>query len=107
MYITSDAIAKKNDWLRRQIPLMQGPHRFMRTRSVASLPEQKQLDLLSKVVNFNDFNEDNNPHGEHDFFSIVQDGQKYFLKIDYYDKNFKFHEENGIRVITLMHSSDY
>ena len=100
-------IRKKNDTLRKLIPFVPSPHMFMRTSSVAALPEQKQLALFSKVVNFNDFNEDNDPYGEHDFFSVIQDGQKYFLKIDNYDKNLKFYKENGIRVITLMHSNDY
>ena len=100
-------ISQKNDQVRKQIPLVPMPHRFMMTRAVAALPEKEQLSLFSKVVNSNDFNEGNDPHGEHDFGSIEQDGQKYCWKIDYYDKDFKFYEEDGLRIITLMRSDEY
>ena len=83
------------------------PHKFMMTSSVASLPEQQKFALFSKVVNFNDFNEDNDPHGEHDFGTVFQDGEKYFWKIDYYDDDYKFHKEDGNRVILLMYARDY
>ena len=103
----SQNIRKKNDQLRQQIPLVPMPHKFMMTSSVASLPEKQKFALFSKVANFNDFNEDNDPHGEHDFGTIFQDGEKYFWKIDYYDDDYQFHKEDGNRVILLMHARDY
>ncbi len=103
----SQNIRKKNDLLRQQVPLVPMPNRFMMTSSVACLPEKKLTSLFSKVVNFNDFNQDNDPHGEHDFGTVFQDGEKYFWKIDYYDDDYKFHKEDGNRVILLMHARDY
>ena len=82
----SQNIRKKNDLLRQQVPLVPMPNWFMMTSSVASLLEQQKFALFSKVASFNDFNEDNDPHGEHDFGTIFQDGEKYFWKIDYYEQ---------------------
>src|SRR5436305_820047 len=45
--------------------------------------------LLKAVRNFNIFTEDNDPHSEHDFGSLVWEGKKVFWKIDYYDITFK------------------
>ena len=37
------------------------------------------------MIAFDDFNEDNDPHREHDFGSFELEGEKLFWKIDYYD----------------------
>ena len=37
------------------------------TASVAELPDMVKASALQLVADFNDFNEDNDPHGEHDF----------------------------------------
>lgn len=36
---------------------------------------------------FNAFTPDNDPYGEHDFGSIIIDGQKLLWKIDYFDRS--------------------
>ena len=38
----------------------------------------------AKVIAFDDFNADNDPHREHDFGSFELNGDKLFWKIDYY-----------------------
>ena len=106
MSLISQNISQKNDQLRKRIPLVPMSNQFMMTNFVTSLPEKQLLSLFSKVANFNDLNEDNNPHEEHDSFGVI-DGQKYFLKIDYYDEDLEFYQEDGVRVITLMQASDY
>lgn len=69
--------------------------------------------LLILVKTFNNFNPDNDPHGEHDFGSIEFAGETYFWKIDYYDKTLCYGSPNPAdeavtrRVITVMHSSEY
>ena len=37
------------------------------TCGIASLPLVQQNEVINKVKKFNDFTEDNNPYGEHDF----------------------------------------
>ena len=55
------------------------------TRGIASLPPNEQADILQCVRTFNDFTEDNDPHGEHDFGSFGHKGRTIFWKIDCYD----------------------
>ncbi|MDX2271014.1 MAG: DUF3768 domain-containing protein [Cyanobacteriota bacterium] len=70
-------------------------------------------ELLQLVRQFNVFNEDNDPYGEHDFGAIDYNGEKYFWKIDYYDQSLKYLSPDPAdltqtrRVLTLMHSSEY
>jgi hypothetical protein len=59
------------------------------------------------------FSEDNDPHGEHDFVSVVLDGSTYFAKIDYSAPDMQHGSEdpssraNTVRVLTIMRSDDY
>ncbi|HEY5138130.1 MAG TPA: DUF3768 domain-containing protein, partial [Methylococcales bacterium] len=63
--------------------------------------------------NFEDFNQGNDPHGEHDFGSFVESGVKYFWKIDYYDLARDYHSPNPAdpavtrRILTLMCADEY
>jgi len=41
---------------------------------------------VSKVRTFTDFNEDNDPHGEHDFGIVEASGRRVFWKIDLYEE---------------------
>ena len=51
--------------------------------------------------------------GERDFGSIELEGERYFWKIDYYDRSLRFGAEDPsdttetMRVLTLMHGSEY
>lgn len=68
---------------------------------------------LKAVQNFSDFTPDNDPHGEHDFGSIVVENCKIFWKIDYYDNDYEFGSEDPSdlnetkRVLTVMLASEY
>ena len=75
----SAAIAKINDSFR-----LKGA--FTVTQGVFSLPRLR--DLTEAVMNYRDFNEENDPYGEHDFGSLDWLGDKVFWKIDYYDQEF-------------------
>ena len=57
------------------------------TQGVANLDTLTKVKLFNAVRSFNDFTEDNDPYGEHDFGSVEIDGEKYFWKIDYYDSD--------------------
>ena len=64
------------------------------TAGIDSMSIDDKANILSMVRNFNDFNEDNDVYGEHDFLSIDYKGNKIFAKIDYYDLNYEFISEN-------------
>jgi len=71
-------------------------------------------EIMEAVRNFDDFNPDNDPYGEHDFGAItLKDGTRIFWKIDYYDVSLKYHslkpadEIVTTRVLTVMLASEY
>ena len=80
--------------------------KMVMTASVAALPEMVKSSALGKVAEFSDFTPENDPHGEHDFFSFEQ-------KCDYYDKEMDGGSEDPAdpkkttRVGTLMLAEDY
>ena len=80
--------------------------------AVAAWPLGVML-LHAKVRAFNSFTNDNDPHGEHDFGSFTHVDQKFFWKIDYYDKAMEFGSEDPgdetktTRVLTIMLTSEY
>jgi hypothetical protein len=58
--------------------------RCILTRRVGALLFAEQAAVIAKVMNFDAFTEDNDPHGEHDFGAFEHEGQRVFWKIDYY-----------------------
>ena len=73
-------IRRLNDSFRRS--LSGGGKRLM-TAGIAALPPQDQAAILAKVMAFDAFTEDNDPHGEHDFGAFDHAGHRIFWKIDY------------------------
>jgi hypothetical protein len=69
------------------------------------------VGLSQAVESFNRFTEDNDPHGEHDFGSLLFEGKKIFWKIDYYDQDLKFWcdplDTACLRTLTIMLAEDY
>jgi hypothetical protein len=69
------------------------------------------IGLSQAVESFNNFNDNNDPHGEHDFGSLFFEGKKIFWKIDYYDQDLKFWcdplDKACRRVLTIMLAEDY
>ena len=59
--------------------------RVVMTAAVAAMAPNQTARVLSAVRSFAAFNEDNDPHGEHDMAFLEVDGERYFFKIDYYD----------------------
>lgn len=72
-----------------------------------------QSALVALVREFDDFTEDNDPHGEHDFGAVALFGDQYFWKIDYFDLDYHRHSvepANALvtnRVMTIMHADEY
>ena len=120
MLTTTKKVAKLNDKLRDQI--FSKPNtsvnfikdKIMLSKGVSEMPTQQQMYILNRVKNFKKFNIDNDPYGEHDFGSFVdEEDNKIFWKIDYYDKTMKngsndpSNEELTTRVITIMKAEEY
>ena len=61
--------------------------KVMTTQGIEALTPDQKMTILTKVRQFDDFTEDNDPYGEHDFgaFDMPNVG-KIFFKIDYYSQ---------------------
>ncbi|MBS4045659.1 MAG: DUF3768 domain-containing protein [Alphaproteobacteria bacterium] len=87
--------------------------RCVMTAGVAALSPSRVALLWRRVAEFNEFDPDNDPYGEHDFGRFEQDGESFFWKVDYYDKDVRFGSDDpadpGVttRVLTLMLASEY
>jgi hypothetical protein len=101
--VRSEKIASLNDEYRKN---RQG---FMVTRGVSALPNIAKV--ISMVRDFNEFSEDNDPYGEHDFGSFEYFGEKLFWKIDYYDSALELWADplssECRRVLTVMLAKEY
>lgn len=87
--------------------------RIFLTQGIATLSVREQSDIAWKVRVFDDFTEDNDPYGEHDFGAFMHNGRKIFWKIDYYDPSMTFgsedpsDDEKTVRVLTIMLADEY
>ena len=71
-------------------------------------------EITDRVRDFQDFTENNDPHGEHDFGMIeIARGDRFFFKIDYYDPYYEFASEDPTnteitrRVMTVYPVKDH
>ena len=91
------------------------PGHIVAPRGIAALPPGMQISIWEEVADFDDFTEDDDPHGEHDFGAFDMAGAgKVFWKIDYYaDKSCATGSEDpadpakSFRVLTIMLDSEY
>ena len=87
--------------------------RVMMTAGVAALEAPVRNAVVEKIKAFDAFDDDNDPWGEHDFVSVEQDGQTFFAKIDYYDRELEAHSEDAAdpdktcRVMTIMLAEEH
>jgi len=122
--MNTERVAELNDKLRdkilyglyyrKNLPESERKDQIVFSKGVSEMPDQQQMYILNRVRNFNKFNIDNDPHGEHDFGSFVDEEDiKIFWKIDYYDNDLKYHSEDKsdpdktTRVLTIMKASEY
>ena len=105
----SGTIARLNDDLRRTL----SGGKVMLTAAVNSLDPAKKAEVLSAVRTFDKFDGDNDPHQEHDMAFFEVKGERYFFKVDYYDKSMENGSEDPsdpaqtTRVLTIGETSDY
>lgn len=95
-------IAKLNDEFRKGT-------RYTVTPGIQALEDV--LGLIQAVREYSDFNEDNDPYGEHDFGKLEWYGQTIYWKIDYYDElRETWHSPlspDCNRVLTIMLAEEY
>ena len=105
----TNRIRELNDAFRRTF----SGGKVVMTAGVDALPDMVKAAALQKAATFDQFNEDNDPHGEHDFGSFELCGRKFFWKIDYYDRDMQYGSEDPsdpsqtTRVLTVMLASEY
>ncbi len=102
-------IRAHNDNLRRRLVGGQ----VVLTNSVSDLPPPKRMEVIAAVMNFCVFDQENDPHDEHDFGMVDVQGAKYFWKIDYYDQSMEAGSPDPAdpevtkRVLTIMRADEY
>ena len=87
--------------------------RVMMTAGVAALECSVRNAVVEKIKAFDSFDDENDPWGQHDFVSVEHDGQTFFAKIDYYNRDLSGHSEDATdpektcRVMTIMLAEEY
>lgn len=103
------SIQHLNDLLRTTLLSMWG--RVVLTPGVANHPDKDAV--ITAVQTFDQFTEDNDPYGEHDFGSFEIDHQLFQWKIDYYDQDYRYGSEDPSnpeitgRLLTIMLAEEY
>jgi hypothetical protein len=114
----SKIIAQQNDEFRSKfwIPIfgdreVKGKYFF--TTGINNLDPADFIEAGAKVRDFDNFNQDNDPYGEHDFGSFKQNDNTIFWKINYFDVNYKHHSPDPSdlsktrRILTVMLACEY
>ena len=87
--------------------------RILTTAGIDQLSIGEIALIIAAVARFDDFNEDNDPHGEHDCASLRAAGHDVIWKVDYYDLDLQYHSPNPAdpsvtrRVLTIMLAEEY
>lgn len=87
--------------------------RIIITAGVEALGSAFVSRAITAVATFDAFDEDNDPHQEHDFGALTVDGERLFFKIDYYDLACAARSPDPAdpvvtcRIMTVMLASEY
>ena len=107
-------IQEQNDRFRKGDTTIPGT--FVVTNGVQALLEEageSGRDLAAAVQNFDDFTEENDPYGEHDFGKLSFLDAELFWKIDQYNTTYDGGSEDPTdltktcRVLTIMLTHEY
>lgn len=104
------AIRELNDLFRCE---GRGNGTFLVTPGIKARGYEFMLLVLQAVRDFDQFSDENDPWGEHDFGSVDVGGETVFWKFDYYDLTLSQGSENPAnealthRVLTIMLASEY
>lgn len=83
------------------------------TSGIQALGDTMVREVIQAIMRFDDFSDDNDPYGEHDFGSIKLAGRTIFWKVDYYDLDLAggspdpADEAVTSRVLTIMLAEEY
>ena len=105
----AEAIARLNDDLRKR---GRGGS-IVVTRGVRRIEGFDVRGLLAALAAYDDFDPNNDPHGERDFGDLTIGDEDLLWKIDYYDARFEFASSDPAdpaatsRVLTIMLASEY
>ncbi len=105
----NERIRSLNDELRRY----RRGGRVVMTSGIDALGPETTARIFAAVAAFDDFNGDNDPHGEHDCASMTVDDLKIIWKIDYYDNALQYASPDPTdpaqttRVMTVMLAEEY
>lgn len=108
-------LSRQNDAFRQAL----GSHgkfrgRMVGTPAVSALPAEALNMLLEAVRDFEGFDDDDDPYGDHDFGAVTFAGEKWFWKIDCFENDeCEFgaitpeQPEHCFRVLTIMRADEY
>jgi Protein of unknown function (DUF3768) len=108
-----ERIRALNDEMRTAGPLTQSANRWVFTAGVLALGDNEAAAAVERVMDFAEFDDDNDPYGEHDFGAFDLAGQRLFWKIDYYDRAMEGGSPDPtdgsvtVRVLTTLLASEY
>ena len=94
-----------NDVFRKSLG-MTGAGRVVLTAGVCQLAEEIRTKVLLAVQGYDNFDDGNDPYGEHDFGVIELADRKIYWKIDYYDANFEYGGDVN-RLLTILLAEEY
>ena len=83
------------------------------TPGIAALGQEAVDRIIKTIAVFDDFCHANDPYEEHDFGSFEAEDHTIFFKIDYFDKDLKYHSPDPAdptlteRIITIMLAEEY
>ena len=87
--------------------------RVMMTSGVNALADAVQRVVFRKIRDFDAFDDERDPWDNHAFVSVEHDGQTFFAKIDYYNRDLSTHSKDAAdpqktcRVMTIMLAEEY
>lgn len=87
--------------------------RIMITQGIKALSPDTFAKIMPTIRQFDDFNEGNDPYGEHDCAAVEIEGYRIFWKIDYYDQSMRGGSPDPTdpkvteRVMTIMLTEEY
>ena len=105
----AETIARLNDQLRKTGT----GGTIVITSGVQNLTGFCAATLCAALADYDEFDCDNDPHGERDFGDITLFGTNLLFKIDYFDKDLQFASDDPAdaavtqRVLTVMLASDW